>query len=109
MAELKLVKPIEIDGVTKSVIEYDLDNLKGDAIENAVKRMQKDGYVPMVQEFDAVLHAHIFAEAAGIDYTDVRRFSAKDYFKAVSAVRDFFLNDSAASPQESTSGQSLLN
>ncbi len=103
MSVLKLVKPIEIDGETKDEVNYDLENLTGDSIENAIKRMQKQGYVPTVQELDPILHAHIFAEAAGIDYLDVRRFSAKDYLNAVSAVRDFFLSDSAASPQETTS------
>lgn len=103
MAVLKLTKHVEIDGETKNSIEYDLESLRGDAIENAVKAMQKEGYVPTVQELDPVLHAHIFAEAAGIDYLDVKRFSAKDYLKAVSAVRDFFLNDSEDSLPENTS------
>jgi hypothetical protein len=56
-----------------------------------------------VQELDPVLHAHIFAEAAGIDYEDVKRLGAKDYMKAVGLVRDFFLSDSEVSQQENIS------
>ncbi|HHW03413.1 MAG TPA: phage tail assembly protein [Thermoanaerobacterales bacterium] len=105
MPELKLSKPVEIDGEKKDVIIYDLENLQGNAIENAIKSMQKQGYVPTVQELDPILHAHIFAEAAGLDYLDIKKLSAKDYLKAVSAVRDFFLSESEDSPQENTSAQ----
>lgn len=105
MAELKLTKPVDINGEKKKVIKYDLENLRGDSLENAIKELQKAGYVPTVQETDPLLHAHIFAEAAGIDYTDVRRLSLKDYMKATGVVRDFFFEDSEDSPQENTSEQ----
>lgn len=103
MEKLKLSKPVNIDGEEKEVIEYNLEDLKGDVIENSMKNLQKTGYVPTVQELDPILHANIFAEAAGVDYLDVKRFSAKDYMKAVGLVRDFFLSDSEDSQQENTS------
>lgn len=91
---LKLSKPVEINGEKKISLEYDLESLTGSAIETASKAMQKKGYVATVQELDPILHAHIFAEAAGVDYEDIKRLSAKDYLKAVGTVRDFFLEDS---------------
>jgi len=105
MSVLKLVRPIEIDGEKRECIEYDLEELSGNIIESAMKAMQKSGYVPTVQELDPILHAYIFAEAAGIDYEDVKRLKAKDYMKAVTLVRDFFLSDSEDSQQENTSEQ----
>jgi hypothetical protein len=105
VSKLKLSKPIDIDGELKSKIDYDLEELTGDAVENAMKSLQKKGYVPTVQELDPLLHGHIFAEAAGLDYEDIKRLSAKDYLKAVSAVRDFFLEDSEDSQPESISEQ----
>jgi hypothetical protein len=105
LKKIKLSKPIEIDGELKNVIEYDLESLTGNVVENAMKSLQKKGYVPTVQELDPVMHGHIFAEAAGLDYEDIKRLSAKDYLKAVSAVRDFFLEDSEDSQPESISEQ----
>lgn len=105
MNSLKLSKAVDIDGISKTEIQYDFEDLTGGVIENAMKSMQKKGYVPTVQEVDPILHAHIFAEAAGIDYEDVKRFKAKDYMKAVGLARDFFLIDSEDSSQENTSEQ----
>lgn len=105
METLKLSKAIEVNGELTTCIEYDLESLQGNVIENSMKSMQKDGYVPTVQELDPVLHAHIFAEAAGLDYLDIKRLPAKDYMKAVSKVRDFFLSDSEDSQLENTSEQ----
>lgn len=106
MSVLKLSKPVLIDGEEKKEIPYDFEELNGGVIENAMKSMQKKSYVPTVQELDPVLQAHIFAEAAGIDYEDVKRLKAKDYMKATGLVRDFFLTDSEDSSQENTSEQS---
>lgn len=103
--KFNLSKPVLIDGEEKKELEYDFEELKGDVIENSIKNLQKSGYIPTVQELDPILHANIFAEACGIDYLDVKRFSAKDYMKAVSLVRDFFLSDSEESSQENSSEQ----
>lgn len=105
MDKLKLSKKIEINGELKTEIEYDLENLTGDAIENTVKSLQKSGYVPAVQEIDTMMQAYLFAEAAGLDYMDIKRLSAKDFLRATGKVRDFFLSDVEDSPQENTSEQ----
>jgi hypothetical protein len=90
MEKLKLRKPIEIDGKTVNEIEYDFESVTGSDIEKVCKSLVPEGYVVLAQETDPVLHAHIFAEAAGIDYKDMLRFSGKDYTKATNLVRDFF-------------------
>lgn len=102
---LKLSKPVDIDGELKKEIEYDFDNLTGESVENAIRSMSKMGYVPSVQEVDTILNCHLFSEAAGIDYLDVKRFSAKDYLKAAGEARNFFLAESEDLPQENTSEQ----
>lgn len=93
MAKLTLKKPIMIDGVERTEIEYDLDALTGEDIQQATKEMNKSGSVPTTIELDANYHAAIFAMAAGISFEDVKRFSARDYAKCSSLVRDFFLVD----------------
>lgn len=102
MSKLVLSKEYELNGAMVKEIEYNLDNLTGDTIENAFKTMQKVGYVPTVQELDAILHAHIFAEAANIDYLDIKRLPMKDYLKATGEVRNFFFADLVASQQQSS-------
>ncbi|KNF08556.1 hypothetical protein CLPU_6c00420 [Gottschalkia purinilytica] len=100
MQELKLSKAININGEKTNSIQYDLDNLTGESIENAVKEMAKIGYVSTVQEVDSILHAHIFAEASGLDYQDMKRLGAKDYIKATGIIRNFFLEDVEDSHQD---------
>lgn len=90
MAKLILHKPIDIDGKEVKEIEYDFETVTGTDIEKICKTLTATGYVILAQETDPVLHAHVFAVAAGIDYTDVKRFGLKDFAKATSAVRDFF-------------------
>lgn len=90
MEVLKLRKPVMIDGSEHRVIEFDFENLEATAVELALKAVTKTQHVVMAQETDALLHAAIFAQAAGIDYTDVKRFSAIDYMEAGRLVRDFF-------------------
>lgn len=90
---LKLRKPIEIDGELTSEIAYDFESLTGDDVARAVKTLTQNGIQVMVAELDTNYHAAIFAQAAGIDYLDVRRFGLKDFTKACSLVRDFFLEE----------------
>ena len=91
MAELKLRKPFELDGETVEKIEYDLDSLTGNDIEQAISALGKKGIVVTLVETDQRYHAMLFALAAGIAYEDVNRLPAKDFNKATTAVRDFFL------------------
>lgn len=95
MASLKLKKPVMIDGAEKTEIEYDLDALTGEDVQQATKELSKAGIMVTTIELDSNYHAAIFAKASGIAFEDMNRFSAKDYAKATTLVRDFFLADMA--------------
>lgn len=96
MGKLILRKPVLIDGAQFRDIEYDFENLEASAVEQALKSLKGSTHIIMAQETDPILHAAIFAQAAGIDLTDVQRFSAIDYLEAGRLVRDFFFFGSEA-------------
>ena len=89
--KLELRKPFELDGEMVESIEYDLDSLTGADIERAISDLGKKGIVIAMVETDQRYHAMLFAIAAGMSYEDVNRLPAKDFTKATTAVRDFFL------------------
>lgn len=89
MENLKLTRPVMIDGAAFTNLEYDFDNLEATAVEQAIKSLKRSQHIIMAQETDPLLHAAIFAQAAGIDLTDMQRLSAKDYLEAGRRVRDF--------------------
>ena len=93
MEVLKLKTPVLIDGKEKTEIEYNLEALTGADVQLATKELQEAGVMVTTLEFDANYHAAIFAKAAGIAYADMSRFSLKDYTKATTKVRNFFLAD----------------
>jgi len=93
MAELKLKKPFDLDGEKVDTISYDLDNLTGNDIERAITDLGKKSIIVAMVETDQRYHAMLFAIAAGIAYEDVARLSAKDFTRATTAVRDFFLEE----------------
>ena len=101
MSKIKLYKPVTIDGEEKTELEFDLDNLMADSVEQAIKTLGKKGHIVTVQETDPILHATLFAIAAEIDYTDMTRLHAKDYLKAGIEVRNFFFIDLEDSSQKS--------
>lgn len=92
MATLKLRKPFEHDGEVIEEINYDLDELTGNDVERAITDLGKKGIVVTLAETDQRYHAMLFAIAAGMSYEDVNRLPAKDFAKATTAVRDFFLD-----------------
>lgn len=95
MAVFKLSKPVKIDGQEKTEITYDLEALTGEDIQRITTKIQAEGIIISTVEFDINYHAAVFAEAAGLMYEDVKRFSAKDYNRISSVVRNFFLADMA--------------
>lgn len=98
---LNLKKPVFIDGEEKTKIPYDFDKLSGENIENVFKASTKSGYmVSASYELDPVIGARMFAEAAELDYADVKRFSMSDYSKAASVARDFFIQGLAGNQEE---------
>jgi hypothetical protein len=101
--ELKLHKPVEIDGKIVETLEYDFDTITGKSIEGICKALAKTGNIILAQETDPVFHAHIFAEAASIAYVDIGRFHAKDFVNETTLVRDFFYMSSEESQGEKSS------
>ncbi len=90
---LMLKKPVDIDGEKVDKIAYDLDSLTGNDIERAITELGKKGVIVAMVETDQRYHAMLFAIAAGIAYEDVTRLSSKDFVKATTVVRDFFLEE----------------
>lgn len=99
MATLKLKTPIDIDGEKVSEVEYDLDSLTGSDIERANDALSKKGIMVGMVETDQRYHAMLFSMAAGIMYEDMSRLSAKDYHRATTAVRNFFLDSEEQSEE----------
>jgi hypothetical protein len=87
---LKLGKSIKIDDKEVTEINYDLDNLMVNSIEIAIKELALAGHVVTFQESDSMLHAALFAQAAGLTLNDLRsQMTLKDYLKAGVIVRNF--------------------
>lgn len=91
MAKLELKKPFELDGKEVTEIEYDLEALTGRDIESAIAQLSKKGIIVTMAETDQRYQAMLFSIASDMAYEDVNRLSARDFFKATTAVRDFFL------------------
>lgn len=89
----KFRNPVLIDGELKTEIEYDLEELDGNDVVQAVKTLAENGIMVTFAETDQNYHAAIFAIAAGIDFMDVKRFKFKDFTKVCNIVRNFFLED----------------
>ncbi len=104
MEVLKLKKPVMINGENKTEITYDLDSLTGADIELVYNQLKKKGITVGAVEIDTSYHMAIFAQAAGIDYEDVKRMNAKDCKNAVVAVRNFFIGDLEELSDETSSG-----
>ena len=90
VGEYEFVIPTKIDGEEKKSIPYDFTALNGSNIRHARTELQKRGYTVAVKELDEVFHAAMFAEAAGLSYADVERFSPRDY-TAVADLAQVFL------------------
>lgn len=89
----KLKKPIEIDGEIREELDYDLEELNGASVEQAIKDLAQHNLVVTVAEMDMNYHAALFAVASGISFADVKRMNLKDYTKVCGIVRDFLLED----------------
>lgn len=99
MTELKLKKPFLLDGEEVETIPYDLDSLTGADIERAISELGKKGIVIAMVETDQRYHAMLFSIAAGMSYEDVKRLPSKDFTKATTLVRDFFLESEDSSDE----------
>jgi len=93
MEKLILKKPVNINGELTEEIEYDLENLTGQDIQQIVRDLNKRSIVIGAVELDVNYHAALFAQAAGLSFDDISNLSVKDYNEATVRVRNFFLAD----------------
>lgn len=107
MEKFKLSKPFLLDGNMVTEIEVDLEGITGVSISNAFRNVTADRQVVTMQESDPNLHAAIFAEAAGMDYGDVKRLPAKDFVWAGMLIRNFLYGVSEESQATETPEESL--
>lgn len=98
---LKLKKSIKIDGKDVYEIPYDFDKLSGNDIEIVFKEATRSGYmVSSSYELDPVIGGRMFAQAADLDFGDVKRFKLKDYTEAANIARAFFITELSGDQEE---------
>ncbi|MBN1048708.1 phage tail assembly protein [Clostridium botulinum] len=94
VGELMLKKTVLIDGNEVKKINYDFDELTGEDIETVFKDAIRSGYmVSSSYELDPVIGGRMFAQAAGLDFNDIKRLKLKDYTEAAGIARAFFITD----------------
>jgi hypothetical protein len=90
---LILKKPVLIDNAEVKKIKYDFESLSGSSIEKVFNEATKSKHVVSSSyELDPIIGARMFAEAAGILYSDVQKLELYDYARAASCARDFFMS-----------------
>lgn len=99
MENLKLNKPIDIDGKSVTELQYNFEDMTARDKAEASKLFKKAGNVISVQELDPDYHLYLFAAAVKkvndeVDINDILRLSAKDACKAEGLVRNFFFLNS---------------
>jgi len=92
MSTFKLSKAAHINGQEVTEIEYDLERLTTDDIDNANLELKKLGQQVAVQELDQKLLSILFAYSAGLGPNDLKVLNAKDYIKVSGIVRNFLLD-----------------
>ena len=110
MQTIKLKKPLTVNGKEYKELSYDLDELTAYDMDRAGKLLKDDGSFVNIIELDAGYHFRIFCVAvtkqhSDIDMTDLVRLNGRDFVRAVKAVRNFFVEDSAESSPETTAGE----
>lgn len=93
MEKLTLKKALLVDGEEKKEIEYDFENLTGDAGFNAIKELAQRGVIVQIVETEPLYLAHLFSQASGLSFDDVLRMSLKDYNNVIKVTRAFLLDD----------------
>ncbi len=93
MEKLVLKKPVNINGELTEEIEYDLESLTGQDIQQVVRDLNKRNIIIGAVELDMNYHAALFAQSAGLSFDDLSNLSSKDYNEMTIRVRDFFLKD----------------
>jgi len=103
-----LKKPIIIDNKECAVLNYDFDDLTGADIDQVMLELGLENKIVQFPELDQIYHAALFSKAAGVDLSDVKRMSAKDYMKVGSLAKNFFFFDAEELSQQISSAKERL-
>lgn len=88
-AVLTLKKPLEYEGKKYEELKYDFERLTGDDLLTAEAEMISQGAVVPVVDLSKAYNAAVFARAANIDYSMMRKLTAKDFTIATTLVMGF--------------------
>lgn len=96
MNKLKLSRPITINDVELTELEYDFEALTGGDIMALNKRLTNEGITITIRETDGQYLDRLFFMAVRkanpvIDYPDLRRIAAIDLIRAEGITRSFLL------------------
>lgn len=91
--DIKLSKPLTVDGKVLETISLDLDRLTGkDFCFCEQEALVENANMPSIDvRMSPAFQAHIAARASGIAVERLRELGLRDYGVLVSAVRDFFV------------------
>lgn len=90
-----LTRPISVNGVERTSLAFNFEELTARDKVNIAKQYKKDGNVVTVQELDSDFHLYLFAAAVrkenpSIELEDILHMHARDSIRAEALVREFF-------------------
>jgi len=87
--EIKLTKPVTIDGNVVSKLVLDLDNIKGSDIIAVEREVRAQGDLSPNPLFTSFGLATVAAKASGINVDDIQNLHAPDFVQVTNTVSNF--------------------
>lgn len=108
--EVKLTKPINLDGKEIKKIDLKLEDLTGEDILKVDLELRAEGNLDgMSTIHNQNVLIKLASKSSGLIVDDLRKLSAPDFIEVTFSVRNFLLGLSAQQAQEKSSDESLLN
>lgn len=108
--EIKLIKPITLDGEKIEKIDFKLDDLTGEDILKIDLELRAEGHP---RGLDDVMNQNVLlnlaSKSAGIIADDLKKLSAPDFLEVTFSVRNFLLGLSANQEEQTNSEKSSSN
>ncbi len=95
--EIKLYKPIMVDGKEVKTLEPDFDSLNNGTMDRAQKFVQARNHIVVLAATDETYNGIVGALAAGLAPEDAWALHPKDMRRLAGETMAFFQNDSAES------------
>lgn len=90
--EVKLLKPIELDGKEINKIDLNLDDLTGEEILKVDLELRTEGHPRGMDDvFNQNVLLKFASKASGIITDDLKKLSAPDFLEVTFSVRNFLL------------------